>query len=539
MRLHIVLALLTGLALFLTFRTGERPRFTFANVQAMAQSRALQPFHPPHDLLPPQLKKLTPEEELGIFWNDAHRVWRREGLPFQVDFYPLSNDVHTPVLINMVDRHGASRLPYSPSFFRYNFPITPPLPTNLGYGGFYVRYPHMAPKSDPRSPLDGFFSIEGASYFRVLAKDQVYGLSARALAINAVVENHEEFPSFTEWWLYRPTSDASAMTLDALLDSPSVSGAYEFTLRPGAQTSVDVHATLFFRKNVAQLGLAPFSSMYFYGENAPNHFGNGHPEIHDSDGVLMNTGTGAWVWRPLEQETFRQVYNFLDENPRGFGLLQRDRNFQHYQDLANNYNLRPSAWVTPHGPWGKGALQLIQLVTNNTNTDNVVLQWRPNQAPKAGERLDLNYTIDYYMNDANRPPLAYATQTLVNDPAPPPPAPPTLMGPPVPPALVAKENKNTPTGPAPVQFLVDFAGDGIEDIAADHRPDLDLTCDAGARVRESSVEKNDYDKSWRAAFTITPAKVNVPVEIRCTLRDKGRPLTETWTYTWHPPAPGK
>jgi glucans biosynthesis protein len=539
MRLHIVLALLTGLALFLTFRTGERPRFTFAGVQAMAQSRALQPFQPPSDMLPPQLKKLTPEEELGIFWNDTYRVWRREGLPFQIDFYPLSNDVHTPVLINMVDRHGASRLPYSPSFFRYNFPINPPLPTDLGYGGFYVRYPHMAPKSDARSPLDGFFSVEGASYFRVLTKDQVYGLSARALAINAIVENHEEFPSFTEWWLYRPTSNASAMTLDALLDSPSVSGAYEFTLRPGAQTSVDVHATLFFRKDVTQLGLAPFSSMYFYGENAPNHFGNGHPEIHDSDGVLMNTGTGGWVWRPLEQETFRQAYNFLDENPRGFGLLQRDRNFQHYQDLANNYNLRPSAWVTPHGLWGKGALQLIQLVTNNTNTDNVVLQWHPDQAVKAGQRLDLNYTIDYYMNDANRPPLAYATQTLVNDPAPPPPAPPTLMGPPVPSALVAKENKNTPAGPTPVQFLVDFAGDGIEDIAADHRPDLDLTCDAGARVRESSVEKNDYDKSWRAAFTIVPAKVNVPVEIRCTLRDKNRPLTETWSYTWHPPAPGK
>jgi periplasmic glucans biosynthesis protein len=540
MRLHIVLALVTALALYLTFRSGERPRFSFANVQAMAQHRASEKFQPPADMLPPQLKKLTPDQELGIFWNDIYRLWRKDGLPFQVDFYPLSNVVHTPVTINTVDRHGANRLAYSPSFFRYNFPINPPLPHDLGYGGFYVRYPNMAPKSDSRSPLDGFFSVEGASYFRVLAKDQVYGLSARALAINAIVENKEEFPYFTDWWLYRPAPNATAMTLDALMESPSVSGAYEFTLRPGAQTSVDVHATLFFRKDVPQLGLAPFSSMYFYGENAKNHFGNYHPEIHDSDGVLTNTGKGEWAWRPLEQETFRQVYNFIDENPRGFGLIQRDRNFQHYQDLGMNYNLRPSAWVTPHGQWGKGAVQLIQLVTNNPNTDNVVLQWHPDLAPKAGDRLDLSYTIDYYMNDANRPPLAYATQTLVNDPAPPPPPAPTLMGPPAPAAPAPKPAKNAPLGPTPVQFLVDFAGNGIEDIAADHRPDIDLACDATtARVRESSVQKNDYDKSWRATFTIIPAKVNMPVELHCTLRDKGQPLTETWTYTWHPAAPGK
>lgn len=541
MRLHIVLALLTALALYLTFHGGERPRFSFADVKALAQRRALDAWQPPADKLPPQLRKLTPAQELGIFWNDKYRLWRKKGLPFQVDFYPLSNDVHMPVAINTVDRHGANRLPYSTSFFRFNFPINPPLPGDLGYGGFYVRYSHMAPKSDPSSPLDGFFTVKGASYFRVLAKEQVFGLSSRGLAIGAISENKEEFPRFVEWWLYEPAANAGAMTLDALLDSPSVSGAYEFTLRPGAQTSVDVRATLFFRKDVAQLGLAPFSSMYFYGENAKNHFGNYHPEIHDSDGVLIHTGKDEWMWRPLEQETFRQTYNFLDENPRGFGLIQRDRNFQHYQDLGMNYNLRPSAWVTPHGSWGKGALQLVQLVTNNPNTDNVVLQWHPDHPLKAGDRLDLSYTIDYYMNDANRPPLAYAMQTLVNDPAPPsaPAAAPVLMGPPAPSAKTTPP-KSASAGPDAVQFLVDFAGDGIESIAPDHRPDVDLVCaPSDARIREKSVQKNDYDKSWRATFTIIPAKVNVPVEIRCTLRDKGRPLTETWTYTWHPAAPGK
>jgi glucans biosynthesis protein len=542
MRLHVVLALFTALALVITFHGVKRPRFAFANVQEMAQQQSLKPYAPLPILLPPQLKKLTPAQEQGVFWNDTYRLWRKKGLPFQVDFYPLSNDAPTAPVINTVDRHGAHLLAYSPTFFRYNFPINPPLPMNLGYGGFYLRYPHMAPHSDPKSPLDGFFTVKGASYFRVLAKEQVYGLSSRALGINTVVENKEEFPQFTEWWLYQPDPGASSMVLDALLDSPSVSGAYEFTLHPGAQTSVDIHATLFFRKTVSQLGLAPFSSMYFYGENAKNHFGNYHPEIHDSDGVLMNTGKGDWLWRPLEQATFRQVYNFADVNPKGFGLIQRDRDFQHYQDLDMNYNLRPSAWVTPHGDWGKGVVQLIELVTNNTNTDNVALFWHPDQAPKASDRLDLHYTIDFYMNDANRPPLAYAKQTLVNDPAPPPPSQAAPVSPPAAPPggkpVTAPAPVVSPSGTTPVQFLIDFAGDGIEDIAPDHKPDIDLVCTPPTNViRESSVEKNGYDKSWRVTFTLIPAKVNVPVELLCTLRSKGKPLSETWSYTWHPAAP--
>ena len=375
MRLHIVLAILTALALYLTFRGKPHAKFTFGQVQELARQRATEKFQPLPDVLPPGLKKLSPEQELGVFWNDRFRLWRNAGLPFQVDFFPLSNDQHTSPFINIVDRHGSRPLVYSNDYFHFDVPVSPPLPADLGYGGFYVRYPNMAPKSDPKSPLDGFFSVKGASYFRVLARGQEYGLSARALAINAITEHDEEFPQVVAWWLYQPRTNADALVLDALLDSPSVSGAYEFILHPGNQTSVDVKATLYFRKTVPQLGLAPFSSMYLYGENAKNHYGNtSHPEIHDSDGVLLHTSKDEWIWRPLEQEPFRQIYNMSDENPRGFGLLQRDRDVQHYQDPAMDYNLRPSAFVTPRGDWGKGAVQLNQLPTNNTNTDNVVLQ---------------------------------------------------------------------------------------------------------------------------------------------------------------------
>jgi glucans biosynthesis protein len=543
MRLHLTLALLTALALFLTFRSTGKPRFSFADVQAMAQRQAQLAYQPLPDILPPQLKALTPDQERGIFWNDAYRLWRKKGLPFQVDFYPLSNDQHTSPAINTVDRKGAHPLVYSSSFFHINVPINPPLPANLGFGGFYLRYPDMAPNSNPAS-LDGFFSAKGASYFRVIAKEQVYGLSSRGLGINSINEKNEEFPVFKDWWLQQPAASDTQLVMYALLDSPSVSGAYRFTIRPGGVTSVDIHATLFFRKAVSQLGIAPFSSMYLYGENAKNHFGNFHPEIHDSDGIVIHHQDDTWTWRPLEQETQRQVNVFGAASLKGFGLVQRDRDFQHYQDLEMNYNVRPSAWVTPHGDWGKGSVELVQLVTNNTNTDNVVVFWHPETAPKAGDRLDLDYTIDYYMNDATRPPLAYTKQTLVNDPAPPPPPPPApvdLMGPPAP---VAKNSKPapSPTPPpppdknatTPVQFLVDFMGNGIEQIPPGSPPKAELTClPAGTIIRESNVQKNGYDNSWRVTFTIIPLKHFVPTELSCRLVRDGKPLTETWTYTWH------
>jgi glucans biosynthesis protein len=555
MRLHLILALVTGLLLFFTLR-GERHRFTFARVDQMAQKRAALPYIPLPNVLPPQLQKLTPQQESGIFWKDAYRLWRKKGLPFQVDFYHISRSFPTGPQINTVDRKGPHRLAYSPTFFNFlNLAINPPLPSNMPFAGFYLRYPLPIALNERANELNGFFSVMGGSYYRALAKDQVYGLSARGLALNTgVAGKPEEFPEFTEWWLREPAANANEIVLDALLGSPSVSGAYEFKIRPGAQTSVDVRASLYFRRAVDVIGLAPFSSMYLYGENAKNHYGDTvHPEIHDSDGLLIDNGHGEWIWRPLEQTNFLQVYNFQLQSPRGFGLLQRDREFQHYQDLDMKYNVRPSVWVTPHGDWGKGVVQLTQLNSNNPNTDNVVMFWHPDAAPQAGSHLDISYTVDFYTNDDSRPPLASCRQTFVNDPAPPatptgslPPGGPVPTGKAAGKAVAAKGAKAAPKLPppppapplpktTPVQFMVDFSGHDIESQPATPPPDLDLKMSPpGTILREPArVEKNAYDKSWRVTFTIFPAQPHVPTELSCRLLHNGRPLTETWTYTWH------
>ncbi|SDU11943.1 glucans biosynthesis protein [Verrucomicrobium sp. GAS474] len=529
MKLHLTLAALTALLLFVSLRYSPGHAFSFAQVERLAAKQAEEKFVPLRDALPPQLRNLTPQQENGIFWKDSYRLWRDKGLPFQVDFYHLSRQFPSGPRINTVDRHGAHPLAYSPAFFNFlNLDLRPPLPANLPFAGFYLRYPIN--KADS---LDGFFSVLGSSYFRALAKEQVYGLTARGLAIDTALDGKaEEYPSFTEWWLRRPASNATDQTLYALLDSPSVSGAYEFRIRPGASTSVDVHAVLYFRKAVERIGLAPFSSMYLYGENSGDHFGDTiHPEVHDSDGVLVHSGNGDWIWRPLQATPFLQQYDFAETDPKGFGLLQRDRDFQHYQDLDTKYNVRPSAWVTPHGNWGKGSIALVQLPTNNTDTDNVVLSWRPERVPAKGDRLEFNYTVDFYMNDAERPSLAYAMATHFNSPAPPPPnaAPPRTPESPKPATLPSPSN-----GTVPVQFLVDFKGNGIEDIPPDSPPSID--CDAspsGTLITNGKVDKNGYDGSWRISFTVTPLRHNVPTELRCRLLRDGKPLTETWTYTWH------
>ena len=592
MRLHLTFALITALALYLTLRTPHGHHFGFAQVDEMARHLAASKYAPPPDVLPPQLKKLTPQQDQGIFSKETARLWRKKGLPFQVDFYPQLNSNPLPHIapsFQYVDAKGSHPLPYSESFFnfldlstnppgRLNF--YPPLPANLGYAGFYVRYPNMGIGSNQTS-LDGFFSVMGGSYFRALAKEQDYGLSGRGIAIDPCVvdkqnkQKPEEFPLFISWWLHEPDANSTALTMDALLDGPSVTGAYEFVIRPGAVTSVDVHASLYFRNPVQQLGLAPFSSMYLFGENAKDHFGdNVHPEIHDSDGVLINTSGGEWIWNPLAQSNDPnanpgapkgmqlQIHRFYDNNPHGFGLIQRDRDFAHYQDLNMKYNVRPSAWVTPHGNWGKGAVTLFNHPSNDFNTDNIVLIWEPATPVKAGDHLDVSYTIDFYMNDANRPPLAYAKETLINCPAPPPPeaaplASKPFVGPPLPPKLAqvktgtvtpgskppgppppapppAPVQPPIPIGTVPVQFIVDFVGDGIENIPANEKPDIDLTYGPqGTYLREKSVEKNGYDKSWRVTFTIIPLKHFTPTDIRCRLMRNNRPITETWSYTWH------
>ena len=219
----------------------------------------------------------------------------------------------------------------------------------LGFAGFRVHFP-----VNTQAYKDEVLVFLGASYFRALGQGQQFGLSARGLAIDTAESSGEEFPRFVEFWIERPQPGAKELTIYALLDSPRATGAYRFVLKPGVTTVLDTDARLFLRKNVAKLGLAPLTSMFYFGGNQRPSREDYRPAVHDSDGLSIREATNNWIWRPLVNPKRLLVTSFALSDPAGFGLMQRARSFEQYQDLEARYDLRPSAWIEPKGGWGTG-----------------------------------------------------------------------------------------------------------------------------------------------------------------------------------------
>src|SRR5262245_29700748 len=268
--------------------------FGFDNVVDQARKLASQPFKPP-PAIPDFLAQATYDQYRDIRFDPALSLWKDGDGPFQVQFIHPGFVYRHGVAVNTYDRSGVRQIPFSPTLFNYGRNgFADKIPADLGFAGFQIAYPLYK-----KSEYNHVLVFAGASYFRGVAKHQVFGLSARGLALDTGLPSGEEFPSFKEFWLERPSADATSLKVLALLDSPRISGAYEFVLRVSARTQVDVRATLFERKRATELGIAPLTSMFFYGEERPRPAGEWRPEIHDSDGLLIHSGTGEWIWRPL------------------------------------------------------------------------------------------------------------------------------------------------------------------------------------------------------------------------------------------------
>jgi glucans biosynthesis protein len=249
---------------------------------------------------------------------------------FEIQFFHRGYLTRQRVNIFEVAAATVSPIEYNPRLYTFGRMAKPPkLAASLGFAGFRVHYPLQTP-----AYRDELLVFLGASYFRVLGRNQHYGASARGLAIDTGAPSGEEFPTFTDFWLVRPQPTERTLTIYALLDSKSVAGAYQFEIRPGAVTQVEVHGELYPRRAIAKLGVAPLTSMFFFGEDASGRrFDDFRPQVHDSDGLLAETGQGQWIWRPLANPRELRVNRFMDENPRGFGLIQRERDFARYADV--------------------------------------------------------------------------------------------------------------------------------------------------------------------------------------------------------------
>lgn len=382
----------------------------FEQVVDLARRRASAPY---------EQRRLEPRGAFADLDYDSYRavrvrperrLWQDLARGFTVDLLPPGLIFLDPVQIAVVEDGVARPLPFDTSVFSFDAPyfefpdgMAPPV-EDMAWSGFRLRYRLNDPEVD-----DEVAVFQGASYFRSIGRDQVFGLSARGLALRTAAAEGEEFPVFTDFWLHRPPEQASEMTIHAILDSPSVAGAYEFVVRPGAETTMDVRTALFPRVEIEQVAIAPLTSMYWFGPR--NRVDDFRPAVHDSSGLQMITGRGERLWRPLTNPRELQVSYFLDSDPRGFGLAQRPREFAQFQDAEARYDRRPSAWVEPRGTWGPGAVVLVEIPTDDEFHDNVVAFWRPEAPLLPGAEWSSAYRLYWGDQPPDYPSLARVVAT--------------------------------------------------------------------------------------------------------------------------------
>jgi glucans biosynthesis protein len=478
--------------------------FDFEVLQFRAKTLAEQPYAEPKRHVPAWLLKLDYDQHRDIRFDPMRSWWRDLKLPFQLQFFHPGWLYSKPVQIHELTAKGDQTIEFSPRLFDYGRnKLDGHIPSDMGFAGFRIHYAINRPDY-----LDELAVFLGASYFRALGKDMHYGMSARGLAVNTADAGGEEFPSFDEFWVERPAANARRLTVYALLNSPSVAGAYRFIITPGVATVMDVKAAVYFRKNPAVVGLAPLTSMYAHGENSGWSQNDYRPEVHDSDGLLMETGAGEWLWRPLVNPRGVRVSSFQDISPHGFGLLQRDREFKHYDDLEAWYHARPSVWVEPVGNWGPGAVRLVELPTADETNDNIVAFWVPAQLPPPGEPISFEYRLHWMIDPGERPPAGFVSSTRLA----------SVLG-----------------HPEQRRFVLEFDGRYLDREPSDREIKAVVSVGDGAKLRaEPVVQKNNFTGAWRVAFEITPDGTGRPVELRAFLKKGAHVLTETWSYLWNP-----
>ncbi len=480
------------------------PSFEFKEVVARAEKLAQGSFDDSAGKVPDWMLKMSYDQWRDIRFRPERSLWRKDGLPFEVQFFHPGLLYDRAVPINIVDAGRSRAVEFSPSQFDYGHnSFASQVPQDLGYAGLRVHFPIKK-----ASYKDEVLVFLGASYFRAVGRDQQYGLSARALAVDTGSSSGEEFPYFREFWLLKPSPGARSLTLFALLDSKSVTGAYKFVITPGGQTTMQVEARLFVRRAVEKLGIAPLTSMFFHGENTSRRFDDFRPEVHDSDGLLLQTSAGEWIWRPLDNPDRLHVSAPQASNPKGFGLLQRDRRFASYEDLEARSELRPSTWIAPKGAWGDGTIELIEIPTKSDVNDNIVAFWRPTTEAKAGDRFIFTYTLSWFGDDATRPPDGRVTAT----------------------------RHDYGTHEDAHRFVVDFEGKKLATIPDNQVLRAVLSIASGpdsADLLEQQVVKNPVTQGWRLTFQVHP-KSKAPVELRAFLDSGGDTLTETWSYAVQP-----
>lgn len=490
-------ALLAAAALPKGARAAGGTAFSRETLIVLARDMAARRYRP-RASVPQDWLDLSYEDYQTRWFRSRDALWSKTDRPYNVDFFLPGLYFPRAVQVHVVEDGMAQPVPFDLSLFDAT-DKAPDLTTEgaLGYSGLRLR----TELSEPGKKNE-FCVFQGASYFRAIGTGQNYGLSARGLALKTGDPMGEEFPEFTDFWLEPPAPGQTHMVLHALLDSPSVTGAYRFRIEPGADCVMEVEATLFAREDMPHMGVAPLTSMFLFDRTNRTRFDDFRPAVHDSEGLLIRNGAGETIWRPLANPRHLQISAFGDENPAGFGLMQRARKLSDYDDLEANYHKRPSLWVEPHGDWGRGSVTLVEIPADKEIYDNIAAYWRPRGEVPAGERVDLAYRLTW----GGDPQLPGALPRVTG----------TSTG------------KRIFGGPGRI-MTIDYA----PHVLFDDGPEA-LTLHISSPHAETSkgvLQRNPETGGMRLAFSFDPRDRDL-VELRAQLRKDGAPASEVWLYRW-------
>lgn len=478
----------------------ERLTVDFPYVEQAAKRLAEKPYSPP-DTIPEELQSIDYDDYREIRFNPIKALWADEELPFRIEFFHLGYLYNESVTVNETTPTHKQKIPYSSELFDYgkNSDLAADLPSDLGYAGIRILYPLNNPEV-----YDEVAVFQGASYFRMLSRGQIWGLSSRGLAINTGTAAGESFPIFREFWLRKPKPKDRELLFYALLDGKWATGAYEFKLIPGDPTTMKIRATLFFRQIPTRIGLAPFSSMFWYGEVSMDRPADYRPEVHDSDNLVVESSSGEFLSRPLinPKEITESFFQF--DGVKGWGLLQRDRIFGNYEDIEAAYHLRPGGWVVPKDGFGAGSVYLLELPVEEETEDNIAAMWIPEETPQAQQPYTFSYDLSVPTN--NPSPNGWVQATRQGR------------------SLDGRR-----------QIVVDWGGGSLAGIAPSENVEVVLSATPEDLVEEQTLQKNPYNNSWRMVLYLRePTPEDTEGNLRAFLRFNDQILTETWTHLWKP-----
>lgn len=458
------------------------------------------PFQPARMDVPRAFTQLTPDQYRGIRLKQEARLFAGENRGFTVEPLHAGNVFTTPVMIRTVENGVIRDIRFSPDLFDYSGVGAPPAEAPLAFTGFRLRGALNGAEIG-----DEVMIAQGASFFRLLARAQNFGIMARALAVNIGEPTGEEFPAFRAFWIERPGVGANALVIHGLVDSESVTGLFRFAVRPGDVTVCDVEVNLFPRVDLGHVGLAPMSCNFFFAPNDRAGVDDVRNAVHEANGLQCWTGAGEWLWRPLHNPETLQISSFVDQNPKGFGLMQRDRRFEAFNDFNARFERRPSAWIEPLGDWGPGQVQLVEIPVQDDVNRNIIVYWRPRGALARGQEHAFTYRMHWCWQPPERPPGAWSSGVRIG---------------------------RAPGGARRRRFLVDFVADDFANAAVMSGIRPNLTTHRG-RILGLEGRLMPEIRTYRVAFDLDPEAAN-QVELRMILERDGQPASETWLYRWTP-----